>query len=269
MANQFYESGLFTHAEPALMVDDFALCTNDPLFGDQWGWDNVGLHGGTVGVDVNACDAWGISKGSRDIVVSVLDHGFEMTHPDLNGNTFGTGYDTNSGTSPSVVLGNHGTACAGIVGAEQDNNTGVSGIAPNLQLMSVSHTLSGVGTTSQSQLADGINWSWMNGADVISNSWGHNSLSGSIIDNAITNALTSGRGGLGTVMVFASGNSNGGVIYPASGNPDVIAVGAMSPCAERKNPSSCDGETWWGSCFGSELDVVAPGVLIPTTDRHG
>ena len=32
---------------------------------------------------------------------------------------------------------------------------------------------------------------------------------------------------------------------------------------------SCDPETFWGSCFGSELDIAAPGVLIPTTDRTG
>ena len=269
MANAFYESGLFAHAEPALMVDDFALCVNDPDFTDQWGWNNTGQNGGTSGIDVNACAAWEISQGSRDIVVAVLDHGFEMNHPDLAVNTFPLSYNTQSGTSPSVVLGSHGTACAGIVGAVQNNNTGVSGIAPSLQLMSVSHTLSGVGATSQTQLADGINWAWMNGADVISNSWGHNSLAGTIIDNAITNALTNGRGGLGTVVVFATGNSNNGVIYPASSNPDIVAVGAMSPCGERKSPSSCDNETWWGSCFGNELDVVAPGVLIPTTDRQG
>jgi len=268
MANTFYESGLFAHAEPAMVVGNLAFCVNDPEFSDQWGWDNTGQNGGTSGIDVNACAAWQISQGSRDIVVSVLDHGFEMNHPDLAGNTFGTGYNTMTGTSPSAVLGSHGTACAGIVGAIQNNTTGVSGIAPSLQLMSVSQSLWGVGTTSQNQLADGINWSWMNGADVISNSWGHNGLSSTIIDNAITNALNNGRGGLGTVVVFATGNSNGSIIYPASSNPDIVAVGAMSGCGERKNPSSCDGEGW-GSCFGSELDVVAPGVLIPTTDRQG
>lgn len=42
----------------------------------------------------------------------------------------------------------------------------------------------------------------------------------------------------------------------------------MSPCGERKSPSSCDGETW-GSNFGTTLDIVVPGIFIPTTDRTG
>ena len=59
------------------------------------------------------------------------------------------------------------------------------------------------------------------------------------------------------------------VKYPANSHPDILAVGAMSPCGERTNPSSCDGESWWGSDYGAEQDVVAPGVLISTTDRQG
>ncbi len=116
--------------------------------------------------------------------------------------------------------------------------------------------------------ADGINFAVNNGASVISNSWG-SSVSYQVIDDAIQNAVTSGRNGLGTIIVFAAGNNNSSVSYPANSNPDIIVVGAMSPCGERKNPNSCDGEAWWGSNYGSQLDVVAPGVKIPTTDRQG
>ena len=268
VANLFKESGAFTYAEPDLMPDNFFQCVNDPEFPDQWGLENTGQFGGTAGIDINACDAWEITTGSRDVAVAVLDHGFEMNHPDLAGNNLGTGFDTGSGTSPSLVLGSHGTACAGIVGAVQDNNTGVSGVAPDARLISISNPLFLTSTVIQ-ELADGINWAWANNADVISNSWGSNALSSALIDNAITNALNNGRGGLGTVVVFSAGNANGAVIYPASSNPDIVCVGAMSMCGERKNPSSCDGETWWGSCFGNELDIMAPGVQIATTDRQG
>ncbi len=128
-------------------------------------------------------------------------------------------------------------------------------------------------------------WTWHNGADVISNSWG-SAVQYQIIDDAIDSALIRGRNGLGCVVVFAAGNENSAVNYPANSNPDIIAVGAMSPCGERKrsssNPSevglgvtpdpngvSCDGEKTWGSNYGNEIDLVAPGVLIPTTDRQG
>jgi hypothetical protein len=62
------------------------------------------------------------------------------------------------------------------------------------------------------------------------------------------------------VVLFSSGNSNSSTVaYPAS-QSTVIAVGATS---------SCDGETWWGSSYGSALDVVAPGVQVVTTDEMG
>jgi len=266
MANRFYESGRFAAAEADLMSDEDAFAANDPFYASQWGLNNTGLYGGTVGLDVNAEAAWTITKGSRDVIVAVLDQGIEMNHPDLAGNIFGTGYDTESGTSPAQVLGSHGTACAGIIGAIQDNNIGVSGIAPAVRLMSVSNSLAGTPNSRQKR-ADGINWAWQHGAAVISNSWG-SGVQYQVIDDAITDALNLGRNGLGTVIVFASGNNNGAVSYPANSNPSIVVVGAMSECGQRKSPSSCDGENWGGN-FGATLDIAAPGVLVPTTDRQG
>jgi subtilisin family serine protease len=265
-ANALHETGLFESAEPAFMYHDLSA-SNDPYFPNQWGLKNTGQYGSAyAGIDIKAVQAWTITSGAPSIKVAIYDHGFEMNHPDLMSNTHGSGYDANTGTSPSLVRGSHGTACAGIVGAVRDNNLGVSGVAPNAKLISISINLT-FGDTPQS-LANGFNWAWQNGADVISNSWGGYAPSG-IIDNAITNTLTNGRGGKGTVIVFAAGNENNtNIRYPGNSNSKILLVGALSPCGERKNPGSCDIENW-GSCYGTQLDIMAPGVKIPTTDRQG
>jgi subtilisin family serine protease len=268
VANKFYESERFSVSEPDFLVDFRLQCCGDQHFKRQWGCKNTGQSGGTVGADIRACDAWTHTTGNPDVIVAVLDQGIELNHPDLP-NISAQSFDTTTGISPSQVRGEHGTACAGIIGAAQNNSAlGVAGVAPGATLMSISNSLV-LAPNVQQELANGLSWAWQNGAHVISNSWGHNALASSLIDDAITDALTQGRGGLGTVVVFAAGNANGSVMYPANSNPEILAVGAMSPCAERKNPSSCDGESWWGSCYGRELDVVAPGVLIPTTDLQG
>jgi subtilisin family serine protease len=91
-------------------------------------------------------------------------------------------------------------------------------------------------------------------------------LPSTVLSNAINNAITSGRNGLGCIVVFATGNNNSSTVdYPANLNDNIIAVGAMSPCGERKSLTSCDGDTDWGSNYGYSLDLVAPGVFIPTT----
>ena len=266
LANIFYESKFFETAEPDLMIDNLILDGNN--FTDkQWGLNNTGQYGGRKGLDIKALQAWKISKG-KGVKVAVLDHGIELNHPDLKDNIFSLSYDTEKGSSPSTVWGPHGTACAGIIGA-MDNEIGITGVSPECSLISISNRLLKNIPRIREKLANGINWAWENGADVISNSWGSNDLVSKYIDDAITNALTRGRNGKGCIVVFATGNDNNEVQYPANSNPDIIAVGAMSPCGERKNPSSCDKEDWWGSCYGNELDVMAPGVLISTTDLQG
>ncbi len=214
-----------------------------------------------------------ITEGNTTII-AVLDQGIELNHPDLITNLYNMSYDTESNSSPSLVLGKHGTACAGLIGAEKDNGIGISGIAPECNLMSISNSLNG-SPNSRIKRADGINWAWQNGADVISNSW-RSGVQYQVIDDAIENALNYGRDGKGTIIVFSAGNyrtnisnPDKNVNYPANSDTRIIVVGAMSPCGERTNSSSCDGEYWWGSCFGDELDLVAPGVFNPTTDLQG
>lgn len=259
-ANVFYESGLFRYAEPDFRVED-PLLSNDPEFSQQWGLKNTGQSGGIVGMDINVEPAWNYSTG-EGIVVAVIDQGVQLDHPDLQENIYYISYDTETNTSPSRIYGDHGTSCAGIIGAVKDNNIGVAGIAPDCKLMSISNTLR-LSDLYVSNIAKGINWAWMNGADIISNSY-HAPMS-SYITDAINNAVNNGRNGLGCPVLFASGNDNiSSVNYPAS-LANTIAVGAMSSCGERKNPNSCDGEDW-GCNYGLGLDVVAPGVDIFTTD---
>jgi hypothetical protein len=266
-ANQFYETGLFDATEPEFVYHNSVLST-DPLFNNQWGIKNTGQHGSQY-IDIKAEQAWNISKGNN-IKVAIFDQGCELNHPDLITNVFGQGFNAETNSSPSLVLGKHGTSCAGIVGATQNNNIGISGVAPECDLISISLGMGNYDTPTQ--YADGFIWAKNNDVDIISNSYYITSPS-TVIDDAITDAINNGRNGKGCVVVFGSGNavstSSSSVFYPASANPDILVVGAASPCGERKSFTSCDGETSWESCYDESLDVVAPGVKIPTTDRQG
>ncbi len=288
MANLFYETGLFAASQPDLMANyklsggisdnvGFAatnspnLFTLDPYFQHQWHLSNTGQYGGTAGSDINILPAWNITTGCSTIVVAVIDDGLEFNHPDFN-NILSASYDAETGASPSQVYGPHGVPVAGIIGATANNGIGVAGVAPGVQLMSISAVLVAAPLTSL-KLSDGISFAWQNGAHVINNSWCSDAItSQQLITDAIDDAVVYGRGGLGTVVVFAAGNDNVPVIYFPSNHAQVLAVGAMSMCNERKhagNPLSCDTEGAWGSNYGTGLGVMAPGVLIATTNRQG
>ena len=264
-ANVFYESGLFKYAEPDFRMEN-PLLSNDPEFSQQWGLKNTGQNGGIAGMDINVEPAWNYSTG-EGIVVAVIDEGIYLDHPDLRDNIYHISYDIETDTLPSDIHGDHGTYCAGVIGAVKDNNIGVAGIAPDCKLMSISidFDLPQVNR----KIAAGINWAWMNGADILNNSY--ETVESAFIDDAIMNAVNNGRNGLGCPVLFASGNNNASsVSYPAS-LPNTIAVGAINQYGERKSPTSLDNDEYWdgGSNYGVGIDIVAPGVYIPTTEYWG
>lgn len=247
ISNLIYETGFFAAATPDFLTNDL-LCTNDPNFNQLWGLNNTS----SPNIDINICDAWDITEG-EGINVAVLDTGIELTHIDLQDNISTLSYDTESNSSPSQIFGEHATHVSGTIGAVKDNNTQVVGVAPKAKLISVSNSL-GANANSRIKRADGINWAWQSGADVINNSWG-SSVQFEVIDDAINNALTNGRNGKGTIVIFSSGNDNSNISYPANSNPDILAVGSITSNGSRSSFSN----------FGSELDVVAPGSGIYST----
>jgi len=273
LVNQLQDDNRVEFAEPNF-IRMMKTHTNDPFFSSQWAINNQGYLGGTIDADMDVDDAWNYATGSG-IKVAVIDEGVDLSHPDLTPNLL-NGYDaTGNGSNGAPNESNndaHGTACAGIIAGVGNNNTGIAGVAYNAKIIPIRIAFSNglFWTTNDNWIANGINWAWQNGADVLSNSYGGGSYS-ITIESAINNAVNNGRNGKGSVVLFSSGNDPGGngdpVSFPAT-VASAISVGASSMCDTRKNLSSCDGE-FWGSNFGNSLDVVAPGVKIYTTDISG
>ena len=276
VANRFFESGLFEYAAPDLtLFDGLFTDPNDPLYAYQWAHNNTATalqYNGVAGTDMKLQQAWNISTGAG-ITIAVIDEGVDTGHADLKPHLL-QGFDCLSGTAnpgdgrPLAANRGHGTSCTGIIAGIAGNGIGVAGVAPDSRIIPINLAAANGFFTTESNIAAGFDYAWQNGADIISNSWGGGSPS-DVLDDAIARAVTLGRGGKGSVVLFASGNNNAALSYPAV-NSNVISVGGVNMCGYRKSPASftCDGESW-GASYGAGLDVVAPCVKIATTDISG
>ena len=277
-----------------------AAVPNDPLYADHWGHNNTaqmisydwatythtGPTVGTVGFDANAESAWETTYGSSNVVIAIVDSGVDIYHEDLN---CMTGYDFgDNDTNPmdDSRSAGHGTCCAGIAAAVANNGTGIVGIAGGATIMPLK-VADRRGSMYFSAITNAIYYAADNGADVISMS-----LSAAISSDAATDAAILYAYNAGCVILAATSNYNLSTVnYPAN-NQYVVAVGAASPCGERKRSSSlltelnpgvaadpngytCDGERWWGSNYGTttqdgpgSVDIIAP-TILPTTDISG
>lgn len=150
----------------------------DPLFDQLWGLNNTGQEAasGTVGkrgADIGILKAWAMTKGSRDVVVAVIDTGVDYRHKDLstlrleNGALTVVDDSSNIWKNPNEIIGDgldndgnglvddvygwnfvtnssdprddhgHGTHCSGTIAALEGNLYGVVGVAPNVKVMGV------------------------------------------------------------------------------------------------------------------------------------
>lgn len=219
-----------------------------------------------------AVDAWSRVEPSPQIRIAILDEGVDFNHPDLRDairDTFdAVDRDANQQPNPWDA---HGTACAGLAAAIPNNARGIRGVGGGCSLMAARIAFSpasGADWVSKTEdIAAAIDWAWRNGADILSNSWGGGAPSNKII-NAFERARVQGRDNKGCVIVVAAGNDAGPVDFPGI-LPNILTVSASNEFDEPKTRTSADGETWWGSNFGPEVDVAAPGVHNYTTDIVG
>ncbi|OYV06473.1 MAG: hypothetical protein CFE26_06120, partial [Verrucomicrobiales bacterium VVV1] len=192
---------------------------NDTFINNQWHLKFNNQSGALSGTDVNIESVWNYPALSSapntwrggGIRIGIVDDGLQTAHPDLVTNVDtvndkdwnGNDLDPNPGTGDD-----HGTACAGNAAARGNNSLGVSGTAPEATLVGM-RLIAAVTTDTQeseamSYLKDII--------QVKSNSWGpaDDGLTvegpGTLTKAALADATATGRGGLGSIILWAGGN---------------------------------------------------------------
>ncbi|WP_439103332.1 S8 family serine peptidase [Celeribacter marinus] len=240
----------------------------DPLYEAQWHFALIG--------DIEA--VWNDYSG-QGVSVLVVDDGVEADHEDLQSN-----YDTSrpffyAGAAysgePSAVDSNHGTAVAGLIAAQSGNGLGGVGVAYDARLSSFDYLYAVQNTPSPTD--DLALFGQLARFDVVNCSFGipalycdfdegyahgsgdsQSSGIGALFDT-MTHALETGRGGLGTLSIYAAGNGS----MNASGS--YLTNNRMSVVVAATDKSG-DAQSY--SNYGVSLMVAAPAASV-TTDRSG
>ena len=235
---------------------------NDPYYGTVNG-GNFKWHLDLIKAD----SAWDVQRGNPNIKVAIVDNFVWGDHPDLQISssnlckfTSSTKYTTGSaspssstipqGSTSSAYSASHGTHCAGLVGAINNNGTGIASIGGGVTLMGVA-----TGTESYPEYIrygnEGIQWAANNGANVISMSYG--TSASSTTEQTIMQACYNA----GIVLVAAAGNEgddDNAISYPG-GYSTVISVASVNGDGKLSDFSQ------WGT---GRADIAAPGGYIST-----
>lgn len=246
------------------------MVPNDPLFPQQWVLRNTGQNGALAGVDINVMRAWDTYNG-EGIVINIVDDGLEYEHPDLAANCdteidydYRDGDDDPAPAADGEKPDTHGTAVAGVCAAVGNNGIGVVGSSFNATLVGI--RLVGGDNTDEVEAAA------LGHSNVVvhisNNSWGGTDDgntkggAGPLALASIEHGAGIGRGGLGTIFVWAAGNgglSKDNANYDAYNTSiHTISVGALNDRGARAGYSEP------GAC----LHVVSPAGDDPESGRE-
>jgi subtilisin family serine protease len=272
----------FARLEPDFAVWADATANDAYYAGYQWDLDNTGQGGGTPDADVDAPEAWDVTRGDGSVVVGVIDSGVDDTHPDLvrqiwtnPGEVAGDGVDNDGNRYVDDVRGwdfanrdndpmddnGHGTHVAGTIAASANDGVGVAGIA-DAKIMPLKFLgADGSGYTSDAVAA--INYATRMRRDlgvnvrVTNNSWGGGGFSQALADAVAANAAA------GELFVVAAGNGGAdGVGDDNDATPDYPANAAAANVVSVAATDRTDRLAAFSNYGASTVALAAPGIDI-------
>lgn len=182
----------------------------DPLFPKQWHIVNEEYPQHMM----NVTPLWDLGFTGHGVISSVIDDGLDYTSEDLVANfDADNSYDFNDHQAlptPKKANDHHGTRCAGQIAAGKNNVCGV-GIAYDSKVAGVRILSKPISDVDE---AVALNYGFQN-VSVYSCSWGppdNGKAMGApsyLIKKSVLNGINNGRGGKGSIFVFASGNGAG------------------------------------------------------------
>jgi len=257
---------------------------NDPLFADQWylrGYPGYShsiqkrQRGNSIQTlspeSLNILPAWAKAITGTGVVVAVVDDGVNDRHPDLQQNyRADLGFDFVDGDrSPRAEGANgdwHGTSVAGIIAGRGGNGIGITGVAPTAQFTAIRLTAGVVGDRQEAQALSHQSQH----IDIYNNSWGPGDgfgliAPGPLLQRALQRGVRTGRGGRGSIYVWAGGNGRqetDNVNYDGYANSRfVIAVAALTPWGQQADYSE-SGAALLVSAYGDD------GLFYGVTSTH-
>lgn len=255
---------------------------DDNLFSEQWSLEQIGLPnvwdqttGGTI-----------VTSG-EDIVIAIVDDGFNASHPDLMPNVWtnrqevpnngidddGNGYiDDYRGynalsDNDQHDIKSHGTQVAGIAGAKGDNDLGITGVNWDVKILLVS------GARFEAEVVESyeyikamkelyISSNGERGANIVATNFSGGISGLDESDNPEWCQLYNDLGNLGILSVGAVENSN--VNYDT--NLDLPTRCSSNFLIMTTNTDQIDAKVTSAGFSSTHVDLGAPGEDIPSLD---